>query len=143
MDDRPIKSINKYTEIYIDGASRGNPGESGIGILIIDEKGLTSEIKNYIGIGTNNQAEYKALIKALETAKELKKDKLKIFTDSLLVANQINGKWKVKHLEIKTLFQKAKELTQSFSDFQITHILRENNQEADRLANEAINEYSN
>lgn len=143
MDDRPIKSINKYTEIYIDGASRGNPGESGIGILIIDERGSISEIKNYIGIETNNQAEYKALIKALETAKELKKDKLKIFTDSLLVANQINGKWKVKHLEIKTLFQRVKELTQNFSDFQITHIPRENNQEADRLANEAINEYSN
>lgn len=128
-------------EIYIDGAARGNPGESGIGVLIRDENGKTSEIKKYLGTRTNNQAEYTALIKALESSNEHRDKKINIYTDSLLLANQMNGLWKVKHPEISVLNKKAKELLKNFKEVTIRHIPRELNREADRLANLAIDEY--
>lgn len=128
-------------EIYIDGASRGNPGESGIGILFKDNEQYN--FKKYIGIGTNNNAEYTALITALEIALKSGLSRLKVNTDSMLVASQINGNWKVKDPEIRILFSKAKSLIEKLEDFSITHIRREFNSDADRLANEAINEYFN
>jgi len=139
--------VNKITppdstiEIYIDGASRGNPGESGIGILFKDNEQYN--FKKYIGIGTNNNAEYTALITALEIALKSGLTRLRLNTDSMLVANQINGSWKVKDPEIRILFSKAKSLIEKLEDFSITHIRREFNSDADRLANEAINEYFN
>lgn len=128
-------------EIYIDGAARGNPGESGIGVLIRDENGKTSEIKKYLGTRTNNQAEYTALITALESSNEHRTKKINIYTDSLLLANQMNGLWKVKHPEISVLNKKAKELLKNFKEVTIRHIPRELNREADKLANLAIDEY--
>lgn len=136
-------SKSKSATIYTDGASRGNPGESGIGIVLVDEDGKKNNIKEYIGIGTNNQAEYKALIRGIVEAKSLKKNNLKIFSDSQLVVNQIKGQWKVKDASLKELFSHAKELLRHFQNVEITHIARENNKEADKLANEAINEYFN
>lgn len=139
--------MNKITppdstiEIYIDGASRGNPGESGIGILFKDNEQYN--FKKYIGIGTNNNAEYTALITALEIALKSGLSRLNVNTDSMLVASQINGSWKVKDPEIRILFSKAKSLIEKLEDFSITHIRREFNSDADRLANEAINEYFN
>ena len=139
--------MNKITppdstiEIYIDGASRGNPGESGIGILFKDNEQYN--FKKYIGIGTNNNAEYTALITALEIALKSGLSRLKVNTDSMLVASQINGSWKVKDPEIRILFSKATSLIEKLEDFSITHIRREFNSDADRLANEAINEYFN
>ena len=130
-------------EIYIDGASRGNPGDAGIGILIKDPQGSTREIKSYLGTKTNNQAEYTALIEALESVKELNGRTIRIFTDSLLVANQVNGLWKVKHAEIIPLNKKAVSLLRGFKDISIRHIPRAENLEADRLANLAIDEYFN
>lgn len=127
--------------IHIDGAARGNPGESGIGVLIEEENGQTREVKKYLGTRTNNQAEYTALITALESAHEYKNREIRIFTDSLLLANQMNGLWKVKHPEIKELHTKAKGLIEGFSRVTISHIPREENTEADRLANLAIDEY--
>ena len=134
-------------EIYIDGASRGNPGDSGIGIFFKNNEQYN--FKKYIGIGTNNNAEYTALITALEISILLKSSiksnflKLVVHTDSMLVANQINGNWKVKDPEIKILFTRAKELIEELEQFSISHIRRELNSEADLLANEAINEYFN
>lgn len=128
-------------EIFIDGASRGNPGDSGIGILFKDNEQYN--FKKYIGIGTNNNAEYTALITALEIALDSGLSRLKVNTDSMLVASQINGSWKVKDPEIRILFSKAKSLIEKLEDFSITHIRREFNSDADRLANEAINEYFN
>jgi ribonuclease HI len=133
-----ITPVDTTIEIYIDGASRGNPGDSGIGIIFKNNEQYN--FKKYIGIGTNNNAEYTALITALEIAINSKLIKLKIHTDSMLVANQINGSWKVKDPDIRILFSKAKILIEKFS---ITHIRRELNSEADLLANEAINEYFN
>jgi len=130
-------------EIYIDGAARGNPGESGIGIFIKENNDKTREIKKYLGTKTNNQAEYTALIEALESVKGLRNLPIRIFTDSLLVANQVNGLWKVKHAEISVLNKKAKTLFKEYKDITISHIPRELNSEADRLANLAIDEYFN
>ncbi len=129
--------------IYIDGASRGNPGDAGIGILIKEPGGKSREITKYLGTRTNNQAEYTALIEALESAKDLNGHPIRIFTDSLLVANQVNGLWKVKHAEIIPLNKKARSLFSGFDDIRIRHIPREQNSEADRLANQAIDEYFN
>ena len=138
-----LSSLSQPVNIFVDGASRGNPGESGIGILFRDNNDNLKEYKKYIGIGTNNNAEYTALITALEIAISENLEEINIFTDSQLVANQINGSWKVKDSDIKLLFNKAKSLISNFSHFSITHIRRENNSDADRLANEAINEYFN
>ena len=130
-------------EVYIDGASRGNPGESGVGVVIDFGSGEKKEIKKYLGIGTNNQAEYKALITALENLKKYSEEEISIFTDSQLIANQINGLWKVKDSDLSKLFIKAKNYLKKFKKITITHIRREKNKEADRVANEAINEYFN
>ena len=139
----PINAAdNNHVEIFIDGATRGNPGESGIGVLIRESRDNNIEIKKYLGTKTNNQAEYTALITALESAQNLKDRAIKIFTDSLLVANQINGVWKVKHPEIIPLNIQAKTLFKSYKNISIQHIPRELNSEADRLANLAIDEYS-
>lgn len=133
--------IDTTIEVYIDGASRGNPGDSGIGIFFKNNEQYN--YKKYIGIGTNNNAEYTALITALEIAVNSNLLQLMVYTDSMLVANQINGNWKVKDPEIKILFSKAKVLIEKLQNFSITHIRRELNSEADLLANEAINEYFN
>lgn len=142
-DLEPGQLGKNQVEIYIDGASRGNPGDAGIGILIKEADGKTREITKYLGTKTNNQAEYTALIEALESAKELNGHPIRIFTDSLLVANQVNGLWKVKHAEIIPLNKKARSLFAGFDDITIRHIPREQNSQADRLANLAIDEYFN
>lgn len=138
----PIPSDKKNViEIYIDGAARGNPGESGIGVFITGSEIENREITKYLGTKTNNQAEYTALIAALEAAQDLKDNKINIFTDSLLVANQVNGVWKVKHPEIIPLNKEAKKLFGNYKDISIQHVPREQNRDADRLANLAIDEY--
>lgn len=134
----------KNTEVYIDGASRGNPGESGIGVLVIRGDGTRREIRKYLGKGTNNEAEYKALIEALGRLSDEKSPEtgIRIHTDSQLVANQMNGLWKVKDPKLRVLHAEAKKLAASLPRLKIDHIPRERNAEADRLANEAIDVYS-
>lgn len=140
--DLPINiQRREAATIYIDGASRGNPGSSAVGVVIIDAKGNKREIKKYLGIHTNNQAEYHALITALASAKQLKKTNLTIFTDSQLLANQVNRHWKVRDAEIKALYQKAINLISTFKKVKLNHIPRNLNKEADRLANEALDDY--
>ena len=132
----------KNTEVYIDGASRGNPGESGIGVLVIRGDGTRREIRKYLGKGTNNEAEYKALIEALGCLSDEKSPEARIHTDSQLVANQMNGLWKVKDPKLRVLHSEAKKLAAALPRLKIDHIPRERNAEADRLANEAIDVYS-
>ncbi len=134
-------TLNSSLEIYIDGASRGNPGRSGAGILIKETNGSTHRIKRYLGILTNNQAEYEALINALKAAKELKKNHLRIYSDSLLLVSQINGNWRTRNPNILALSKKARSLIKGFKHVEVHHIPRELNREADRLANAAIDEY--
>jgi len=129
----------KKAVIFADGASRGNPGPAAIGITIKDERGrrITS-ISQRIGRATNNQAEYRAIIAALEEATRLGAKQVDIKMDSELVVKQINGEYRVKKATLKPLYQQVKQLLGSLEDFTITHILRQQNIEADKLANKAL-----
>ncbi len=126
----------------IDGAARGNPGPAGIGAVIRDGTGeILTRISEYIGEATNNVAEYSALIFALQTLAECRPKRLRIFSDSELLVHQLNGDYKVKNVNIKTYFGWAKGLLEHYSDVQIIHVERQNNREADELANEAIDKF--
>ena len=135
--------MSQTTKVYVDGASRGNPGESGIGVLVVRTDGTREKIREYIGSGTNNEAEYKALIKALGYLVAEASPKVKIHTDSQLVASQMNGLWKVKDPKLRILHSEAKKLASSLPALDIEYIPREKNAEADSLANEAIDRYFN
>ena len=125
--------------IYIDGASRGNPGRAGAGIWITNGEGKKiSEVSRYLGHKTNNEAEYWALLLGLREAKRLGGEALQIFTDSELVERQIKGVYRVKDLDLKALHKTVIENLKTFSSFEIESIPREENKEADRLANQAI-----
>lgn len=134
--------LMQITKIFIDGASRGNPGHSGIGIRILDEKEeVLREYKEYLGrTYTNNQAEYLALIKALELAKAMGLYLLEIYSDSELLVRQLNGLYQVKNAQLKRLYTEVKVLESSFQKISYLHINRGENEAADELANEAINE---
>ena len=127
-----------YLEIYIDGASKGNPGHSGIGVVIYKEGQVIKRISSYIGRATNNVAEYTALIYALEEALLLKAKSLKINTDSQLLARQLNKIYRVKHKGIINLYKRAVHLLTGFEKVLIKHIPREENSLADKLATEAV-----
>ncbi len=129
----------KKAVIYADGASRGNPGPAAIGAIIKDERGrLITSISQRIGRATNNQAEYRAIIAALEEAARLGARQVEIKTDSELVVKQINGEYRVKKATLKPLYQQVKQRQGSLEGFTITHILRQQNIEADNLANRAL-----
>ena len=125
--------------IYSDGGARGNPGPAGIGAVLYDEhKNLLAEISSYLGVATNNQAEYKALIAALKKAKDLGAKEIDCFLDSELVVKQLKREYKVKNAELAPLFLEIHNLSLSFQKINYSHIRRELNKEADRLANEAM-----
>ncbi|MFC1942360.1 ribonuclease HI family protein [Chloroflexota bacterium] len=125
--------------IYTDGAARGNPGPAAIGATIKDEKNnLIATVSSHIGISTNNQAEYKAIIAALEKAFSLGARYVELKSDSELVVRQINGRYRVKNLGLKPLYQHVKQLIDSLESFTIAHVPREQNTEADNLANIAL-----
>jgi len=127
-------------EIYIDGASKGNPGPSGIGAVICRDGQVIKNISAYIGTGTNNVAEYRALIWALEEGLMLKAQSVKVKTDSQLLCNQMNRVYKIKSENIAGLYRQAQHLTEGFKDFQIDYIPRSENRGADKLATLAIRE---
>jgi len=132
--------IMNYEEliIFTDGGARGNPGPAGIGAVLYNGKEKVAEVSKYLGVATNNQAEYRALIEALKKAKELGAKKLSVFLDSELVVKQLNREYKVKNKDLAPLFLEVYNLSLSFSNIIFTHVYRENNKEADRLANEAM-----
>jgi len=127
-------------EIYIDGASRGNPGPSGIGVVICRSGEVFKNIYSYIGNTTNNVAEYTALIYGLQEALKLKAEILKINTDSQLLHKQIIKVYKVKNVNISGLYDQALRLISAFKRVSIREIPREENKGADKLATRAINE---
>lgn len=129
----------KKVVIFTDGAAVPNPGQAAIGVTIKDEHGrLITAISQSIGHATNNQAEYRAIIAALESAGKLGASQVEIRSDSELVVRQINGKYRVKNTALKPLYQQVKQLQGSFDSFTISHVPREQNQEADSLANQAL-----
>ncbi|MDO9399203.1 MAG: ribonuclease HI family protein [bacterium] len=133
--------MNKYNKLilYTDGGARGNPGPSGIGVVIFDEKGnIVDEISKYIGNATNNQAEYKALIAGLAKAKELDGQEIEVFLDSELVVKQLNREYRVKDQHLALLFVEAYNISISFKKIVFKHIPREKNKLADKLVNLAL-----
>ena len=125
---------------YTDGASRGNPGESGIGIILKDELGkvIASQF-GYIGKATNNIAEYTALAACLKLAQTTECSQLVVHSDSELMVRQLNGQYKVKDAGLKKHFRHIQNILDAAQfQFKIRHIPRENNQEADELANRGI-----
>jgi len=130
--------MKKYI-IHSDGGARGNPGPAAIGAVIKDEQGLEIQyISQKIGETTNNQAEYKAIIAALEKALEMGVEYAECFLDSELVVQQLNHKYKVKNKELAPLFLKVHNLSLQFKKISFHHVMREKNKEADRLVNEAL-----
>jgi ribonuclease HI len=130
--------LGSVLTIYIDGASRGNPGPSGIGIVILDsDDRQVGKVSSKIGNGTNNSAEYQALIRALRIAIYFETKRLKIRTDSELIVKQIDGSYSVKNVAIKRLYTTAIDLMKQIPSCKIEHVTRSLNDKADYLAKKA------
>lgn len=126
--------------IYTDGGARNNPGPAGAGAVIYDGSTKIAEISEYLGERTNNWAEYEAIILALEKARKLGltgRD-IEVRADSKLAVEQLSGNWKVKHANVREQFVRAKEILEDFDSIKFVHISREENTEADLLANFAM-----
>jgi ribonuclease HI len=121
-------------EAYIDGGSRGNPGEAGIGVHF---PGVV-RIAEYVGTGTNNFAEYSALLTALRYAVFMRCSELHVYADSELVVRQIQGEYQVRNEATRPLYQAAQRWAALIPHFSISHVRREQNREADKLANLAM-----
>lgn len=130
-----------HLNIYIDGACRGNPGPSSIGVVLMDQGGATlKEYKSYIGEHTNNEAEYTALSDALRLAAEMGAKTLKIHSDSQLMVRQYNGQYRVKNQRLMKHLLQIQSLRRNFESVELVHVPREQNRRADALANEALDE---
>ncbi len=126
-------------EVYIDGASRGNPGPAGIGVVFLDGKARpVREFSKYLGETTNNVAEYLALVYALQEALRAGYTALTVKTDSELLARQINGRYRVRDARLRLFHDLALHLAQGFGACQVQHVPRTQNALADRLAGRAI-----
>ena len=131
----PVESL----VINVDGASRGNPGTAGAGAILKDPNGrVVRKLRRYLGEATNNVAEYEALLMALEEAAALGSKTVRVFADSELVVKQVKGIYRVKNKGLKDFYVKVMKVASTFDDFKIAHVMREDNAEADKLANEAI-----
>jgi ribonuclease HI len=127
--------------IHIDGAARGNPGPAGVGVVIVGADGeVVERLHHGIGEATNNVAEYRALLLALERALALGYTDLEVYSDSELMVRQLQGRYQVKHPRLRELFAVAKDRIASLRRFGIRHVPRDQNAEADALANRAIDE---
>jgi ribonuclease HI len=125
----------------IDGGSRGNPGPAAYGVLIRDGRGeVVAKLKKYIGRFTNNVAEYYGLIAAMDYTQSHGIRALRVESDSELLVKQMRGQYKVKSADLQPLFERARKMSQAFETFRIDHVYREQNREADGLANEALDE---
>lgn len=125
--------------IYTDGGARGNPGPAAAGgVILADDGSVVAEISEYLGVATNNVAEYRALLLALERALEAGYRRADVCMDSELIVRQLSGHYRVKDAKIIPLHAKARHLLARFDDVSIAHIRREQNQHADKLVNAAL-----
>jgi len=137
--DRRADSI----KVFVDGASRGNPGPSGAGVVIVDADGeVLDEGAHYLGERTNNQAEYEALILGLSKVREINPKRAQVYSDSELLVKQMRGEFRVKNAKLKPLFQTAADLFDSLPEIEIVLIPREKNKRADQLANFSIDRHT-
>lgn len=132
-------TIPSEVKMYADGGSRGNPGPSALGYVVLDlNDNLLHQDNKYLGLTTNNQAEYHALLAGLKWCASKGVREVKVYMDSMLVINQLNGTFKVKNRELWTLFETAKTLSQNFRKISFTHVPRELNKLADAEVNKAL-----
>ena len=137
MGNDPTERSTLHLRVAIDGASKGNPGPAGAGVVIMDSTGhVLQEIAKPLGRATNNVAEYSALIVALEEAHIRGAGRLTIQTDSQLLARQLEGRYKISAPHLRELYEKACRLIGLFQSVEVTHTLREGNTKADALANQ-------
>jgi ribonuclease HI len=131
--------LHNKIKLYTDGGARGNPGPAGIGGVIKNEKGgIIKEFSRFLGVATNNQAEYQALILGLEKTAEFSAKEINCYLDSELVVKQLNREYRVKDKDLAPLFVKVWNLSLKFKKIKFHHIFREDNKEADGLVNQAI-----
>jgi ribonuclease HI len=124
--------------VYADGASRGNPGPAAVGWVLVDGDGIVTEGGRTIGETTNNRAEYEALVTALELAAEAGYEQCEARSDSELVVNQVTGEWNVNDPDLRECRVRVRSALASFDEWSLTHVPREANERADRLASEAL-----
>jgi ribonuclease HI len=125
--------------VYVDGGARGNPGPAAIGVVVSDRDGeVIDELKERIGVATNNVAEYRAVLAGLERAAALGAREVEIVNDSELVARQLTGAYKVKHPAMKQLYEQAIAALRGFDRWRIRSVPRADNARADELVNEAL-----
>jgi ribonuclease HI len=139
--DAPARPSSKapWINAHCDGGARGNPGPSGYGAVIQDDEGnVMAELSEFLGLRTNNYAEYSGLLGCLAYALLHQHPRLRVVSDSELMVKQIQGKYQVKSPDLKPLYDEAKRRIAQLEGFEITHALRHKNKEADRLANEAM-----
>lgn len=124
-----------------DGASRGNPGHAAAGVVIETPEGApVAQGKQYLGVMTNNQAEYRALILGLKSVAHYQPARVSVYMDSELVVKQMRGEYKVRDAALEPLWREARALAEALPEVTFTHVLRGKNARADRLANEALDE---
>jgi ribonuclease HI len=124
---------------HIDGGARGNPGPAGFGVVVRDAEGkVLAEISEFLGHRTNNVAEYSALLAALEFARDHGHPSLRVMSDSELLVKQMKGQYKVNSPDLRPLFEQARRLASGLKYFDIRHVFREQNRDADKLANLAM-----
>ena len=134
-----IKKDADLIVVNVDGASKGNPGESGIGVAIFDKDlNLINEACDYLGVATNNVAEYKALILGIKLSTKYNAKRILFKADSELMVKQIKGEYRVKNAQLKLLFTEAQSLLKKLPNWKIMHVPREENKEADLLANKGV-----
>jgi ribonuclease HI len=132
---------DSYLIAHVDGGARGNPGPAGFGVVIEDNKGQrVSEISQFVGLNTNNYAEYMGLLAALNYAAQHPSKALKVISDSELMVRQIGGVYKVRSPNLRELYDRARALIRQLQWFSMEHTLREGNRDADRLANQAMDQ---
>jgi ribonuclease HI len=125
--------------VHVDGGARGNPGPAAIGVVLSSPDGdVVDEVAEAIGEATNNVAEYRALLRGLERARELGATEVEVVNDSELVAKQVNGRYKVKHAAMKPLHAQALQALRPFERWQVRTVRREHNAGADALVNQAL-----
>ncbi len=134
-------SMPETVTLYSDGASRGNPGPAGAGVVFCDEEGnVLAEFHEYLGKTTNNVAEYSALLLGLKKAETLRVDRILFRCDSELMARQLSGRYKVKSPNLRGLYEEVRQRTARLKSFRVEHVYREGNARADALANLAIDQ---
>lgn len=142
--DEPVRVAKgvKYAKLYADGGSRGNPGHSAGGFVLFDEnEHVLFESGKYLGITTNNQAEYHSVKGGVEAARKMGIRNLDVYLDSMLVVNQMKGIYKIRNRDLWPIHDAIKQMIPDFAKVTFTHVPRELNKHADALVNEVLDDY--